>query len=211
MADARISCEDGVFKAGRICISSVKAVGQLAGMKGWNDFYHRIAAFHAWHICSTSILGHGTDQSENFSRLILCEELNLEKMDGSTLSNFLLSVLGMIVIYCSEKWPDIAADTWLTELAESRTESEDILRTWVELLISIFKCRLFTTTEGTLGMAEESVMERDLVCILFGCSIPVVLRGVSVTVSILAMRVLWTICMEGESRSWGKKVSASNV
>lgn len=113
MANTHILCEDGVLKAGRICISPAKAFGQLAGMNDWNDFYHRIAAFHAWHICSTYILGH-TDQSENFSRLILCEELNPEEMDGSTLSNFLLSVLGMIVIYCSEKWPDIAADPWLT-------------------------------------------------------------------------------------------------
>jgi hypothetical protein len=36
-------------------------------------------------------------------------------------------------------------------------------------------------------MAEEPVMEGDLVCILFGCSIPVVLREVSVTLSISAM------------------------
>lgn len=122
-------------------------------------------------------------------------------MDGSTLSNFLLSVLRMIAIYCSEKWPDIAADLWLTELAEFRTESEAILRTWVELMNVVFKCHLFITTEGTLRMAEESVMEGDLVCTLFSCSIPVVLLGVSVNLSISAMRVLWTKCMEGESTS----------
>jgi hypothetical protein len=34
--------------------------------------------------------------------------------------------------------------------------------------------------DGFLGLSEESIQKGDMVCILFGCSIPVVLRKDSV-------------------------------
>jgi hypothetical protein len=38
--------------------------------------------------------------------------------------------------------------------------------------------RLLTTSQGLLGIGSQTVLPGDLVCILFGCSMPIVLRGV---------------------------------
>lgn len=178
-ADAHVSCKDGILTARGVCISSVKAVGQISGMADKADYYHSITAFHAWYKFLTPKLGHGTEQSEDFSRLLLCDIIDPEDLVGRTLSNFLLSVLGVIVKYGHQRWPDIAVDPRLTRFAESVAESESMVRSWVEIISQIiFKRRLFITTQGDLGPAEESTMDGDIVCILFGCSIPVVLREV---------------------------------
>jgi hypothetical protein len=39
--------------------------------------------------------------------------------------------------------------------------------------------RSFITFEGDMGLAEVTVVDGDKVCILFGCSIPVILRKVN--------------------------------
>jgi hypothetical protein len=38
--------------------------------------------------------------------------------------------------------------------------------------------RLFTTSKGHVGMALQNVLPSDLICILFGCSMPMVLRKI---------------------------------
>jgi hypothetical protein len=37
--------------------------------------------------------------------------------------------------------------------------------------------RLMVSRDGRIGMAPEKAMKGDLVCILYGCSIPVLLRS----------------------------------
>jgi hypothetical protein len=68
-----ISCKDGILEARGVCISSVNTVGQLSGMDDMHDYYHAIKAFHAWHIFLTTKLGYDAGQSEDFSRLLLCD------------------------------------------------------------------------------------------------------------------------------------------
>ena len=55
-------------------------------------------------------------------------------------------------------------------------EREDFSETKAHLESSIKRKRFFVTSEGSLGSANEDIREGDEVVIIFGCSVPVILR-----------------------------------
>jgi hypothetical protein len=97
-----------------------------------------------------------------------------EDLMGTTESDFLLLVLELFeedhrleLLCCLPSQSHL--ETPRRERLAGRSCFHAIVR-------NIFKRGLFITSNGGLGIAQDSILGGDLICILFGCSIPVVLR-----------------------------------
>lgn len=178
-AEARVSRQTGVLEALGVQVGSVQTLGQSSEMMDMDDYYHTSKTFCAWLDLLIRELGAGFDRIEQCAQLFLCEIYEPEDLQDRTPSEFLQSVLGAIFIYISETWPDIEVGAQLKEYADQVRYSAGISKAWIQTISQIFwRRRFFITTEESLGLAEEHVRDEDIVCILFGCSIPVILRNV---------------------------------
>jgi len=98
-------------------------------------------------------------------------------------SFYVQAILGAFPLISRSHHPEIPLDQHLASLAtEFGSRWNDGLaeyRARVVVLESrslFFKRRFFISHTGMMGLAGEEVVEGDMVCIIFCCSLPVVLR-----------------------------------
>lgn len=153
-AEARIDLEKGTLFANGICIASVGSIAPSPQATYSDELDHGMETVQGW---KRYVLTH-SDQApvrlEEFKRLLLCDIP--EFMDLNTKS-----------------WVDLFDQDWL--LDSDYWRSVPRVQT---ITHNIFKRHLFITENVNLGMAQDSILKGDLVCVLFGCSIPVILRRV---------------------------------
>ena len=179
-SNARVDLNSATMTAEGVCIGSVQAVSNASEMKDTSDYCNMGRTLHGWLTFLRKQLPSNKDLFENYARLLLLDMIDPIESDGRTTSTYLLSILGAIAGDIHSAFPDILGDPELMKLMEIPT-AEDKLENWSWSICEVvFKRRLFITMDGFLGLSEESIQKGDMVCILFGCSIPVVLRKDSV-------------------------------
>jgi Heterokaryon incompatibility protein (HET) len=152
-AVARIDCMNDVLFAQGICIASIKAVAPLNETSYVNEELVGTSTVEAWR---DYVLDHAADnylgRVEELERLLLCD---IPERTGPK-TEFEMSPFDQNGSLNREYWAAVPNVQAITH--------------------NMFKRNIFITDDGNLGMAQDSILEGDLVCVLFGCSIPVILR-----------------------------------
>jgi Heterokaryon incompatibility protein (HET) len=170
---------DGTLRAQGICIDFVQAINKGSEMEDSNDYRNMATKFHEWLTFLQLKFPSRTDLIEKYARLLF-DKIHPGGSGGRTLLEFLQSCLASIASDIHSTFPDILETPLLRELRETATP-EDKSTHWGALIPQIiFKRQLFITQEGKIGLAEESIQESDSLCVLFGCSVPAILRKGSV-------------------------------
>jgi hypothetical protein len=171
-AEANIECKSGILTARGISLVSVDSIAPSLRMIYADDLESGTINVKSWKEYILNKFGHPTKLLEELTRLLLCDLL--ESLDSTTKS----SLLHILDLFDQDLWSD--KDDWHQLLTESRRSAQEKKhRSWVQAIVhNIFRRDLFVTENGDLGMAQDSILRGDLVCILFGCSIPIILRKV---------------------------------
>jgi hypothetical protein len=179
-SDAIVSRQSGILNARGICLGSMQSVGPASSMD-WNDSSWGRKTFCAWYtyfrIASTTIGGGEEMLCRYLARLLLCELSEPDEGLQRALSDCLRKNCTLSDCLCfwhkaRRPYVLLGADS----VAKSVSEAEQWIRSVSQMLS---RRRPFITSEGDMGLAERTVVDGDKVCILFGCSIPVILRKVN--------------------------------
>jgi hypothetical protein len=175
-AEAQVDRCRGVLKAAGIRIASIKAIAPSENAGYADDLVNGIATVELWKQYVFTNLGKSSKHSEHFTRLLLCDIIMPEDLSWTTESAFLKSILAL---FEEDHWPELSSDLSYHQVLETLRPERQMARSWVQVITTnIFKRNLFITSKDGLGIAQDSVLEGDLICILFGCSIPVILREI---------------------------------
>jgi hypothetical protein len=175
-AEAQVDRCRGVLKAVGIRIGSIKAIAPSINA-GYADYLlNGVATVELWKQYVLTHLGKSSKHSEHLTRLLLCDIIMPEDLRWTTESAFLQSILAL---FEEDHWPELCSGLSYDQVLEPQRPEKQKARSWVQVITTnIFERNLFITSNDGLGMAQDSVLEGDLICILFGCSVPVILREI---------------------------------
>ncbi|KAF4627244.1 hypothetical protein G7Y89_g10911 [Cudoniella acicularis] len=180
-SDASILHEEGILKAKGIRLNSIKHTSDISEIASLSDFYHSYKALHVWY---KFLITHQPSlrQDERFTRLILGDIIPERSINYGRLFphfNHLQDTWGAIIKQGPFSFPDLESHASLKYLVDGNYFNDNTLSHWGNTLSQkFFKRRLFITESGDIGLAGEEVAEGDILCVIFGCSIPVILRAV---------------------------------
>jgi hypothetical protein len=175
-ATAKIYRTNGILTANGVCLGSVTSISKVSGMDHMGDYVQAVVAIYTWHILVKTHFGKYTTYIDWFVRLLLCDIVTKDELEGRSESEFFQSVLSSLH---PTLWPDVIVDPLFDSIPEPSKGTNRGSLGWHQRIAEIiFKRRLFISGNGGLGLAQESILEDDLICILFGCSVPVILREV---------------------------------
>ena len=172
IAEATIRAEEGILTAKGVLVATIAQLGKATQMTHSRDIQQAIVAVHQWRRLVEENQGDDEAHLETFARTLRCDRVKLEDGDNhETLSEKLLAILMTI--------KELKSKMQIKELKES-TERKDIhTKAEVEgIAQQIFKRKVFLSFSGSMGLAPEEALAGDLICVLLGCSVPVVLRAI---------------------------------
>ncbi len=128
------------------------------------------ARIMSWNHLNLPGFGQAPTRLTDLERILLCD---IPERVHSNTESWFLNIVDFLhgEILPANKDRDSAVMSRSSEGGVKRSRVEAIVR-------NIYKRSLFITDNGHLGMAQDSILEGDLVCVLFGCSISVILRRV---------------------------------
>jgi hypothetical protein len=178
IAEISFKHADHILTANGLRLGHVRSVGKKENLESHLDLRSGIPILLSWFsLCNvtkapTSVLVDAFCRSINF--------------DYFTSSDFACSapleltekILAGIVVLAEEVCPEKKIDQLLAAL---RAKYDDVSIRWAKSwMISVFtvvkRRRLFISGSGLIGLGPEKVEVRDIICILLGCSVPVILR-----------------------------------
>ncbi|KAH7355364.1 heterokaryon incompatibility protein-domain-containing protein [Rhexocercosporidium sp. MPI-PUGE-AT-0058] len=180
-----------------VILGSIEAFGAPAAIN--EDLDLKIAAdmfYKYWQLMST-LPGDHVLKQESFVRTILCGKVMEDRIGKDTPSDFYRKVLGGFVELFMEVYParDIGASLTghsdfihaqgqhdaqtAANVSYNATAESVVWRSWVQFSVAAtWDRRFFVGSKGIVGMAPESALEGDVVCILLGCPHTMILRKV---------------------------------
>ncbi|KAG9235262.1 heterokaryon incompatibility protein-domain-containing protein [Amylocarpus encephaloides] len=193
-SEITFSTDGKVLVTKGVTIGSVQAFGTPPEMN--QALYLDMAAdmfYKNWQLMSTLSGAQQLDQ-EAFARTLVCGKILEDRIGNETLSTFCQKMLGGFAELFMEMYPSRVLDSILREHAMSihanhrqdaqatnvpyDAAAESIVwRSWVQFSVAVtWDRRFFLSTEGTMGVAPESSLEGDVICIPLGCPHPMILR-----------------------------------
>jgi hypothetical protein len=170
-------------------IGSISELGEPTGMENGDDKLNLIHAFHQWRGLLKTVGGSPYTNQEAFARTLLCNRFTKKDLRDLTASDHLRCVLGTFADLSLNLLPSIALDPLLIDFLAFRSEimkqeeelNEDQKKTiWGHWLLAcsryMWDRRFFITAGCDMGLAPLSTLVGDTICILFGCTSPLVLR-----------------------------------
>jgi hypothetical protein len=195
-AEATFLTDKNVLITKGVMISSIEDFGEPAITNEELDLKMAAELFYNnWQLISTSSVDQQLNQ-EAFVRTLLCGKILEDRIGNETMPSFLRKLLGGFAELFKEMYPTRALDSVLVECAnfihaEDRQVSEadnipydaavnsSVWRSWVQSSVAMtWDRRFFIGSEDTMGMAPESSLEGDIICIPLGCPHPMILRQV---------------------------------
>jgi len=184
-AHARFNLEEGaVFVSGGI-FDTVYHVGQPCAMERGDEFAPAAAAIIEWWSLAKSLTGASVLSQEAFVRTLCVSRIGAHHITSDfTKSKLLQWVLGACSTLASKFCPEMDLDETLQFTARLHDWSkypaqEARAMGWVsQISANILHRRLWVSNSGILGLVPDTITQGDNICILLGCSVPVVLRPV---------------------------------
>jgi hypothetical protein len=187
--EAHVHIDENILVVKGFRLGTIHRLGSKTGvgmMDDDEDLSSMIQAFHQWRSVLASNQGSKTPELGSFGRTLTCDLASAGSFERyGTDSFFVQAILGAFPLISHTQHPEITLDQQLASLAtEFGSRWNDGLaeyRARVVVLESrslFFQRRFFISYSGMVGLAGEEVLEGDVICVLFGCSLPVILRPV---------------------------------
>jgi hypothetical protein len=177
-----------------LMIGSIGHLGEPTSPNESLDLKMAAEAFYRnWQfICTLS--GDQQLNQEAFARTLLCGKILDDRIGDDTMSGFLQKIIGGFAELFLEMDPTGVLDRALVDCANfihagdrqraqanskphNTTAQSIIWRAWVQLSVAMTWDRRFFVGSGEImGMAPESALEGDIICIPLGCPHPMILR-----------------------------------
>ena len=183
-----------ILIAKAILIGSIEDFGGSAGVATGLDLKQAVSTFHDnWRLVGT-LPGNPRLNQEAFARTLLCGKILEDRVGNREMREFLRGILGGFAELSVEIYPHRILDPILSEhlnfihsegARDAQTNgidydkaSESIFwRSWIEASVAYnWDRRFFIGSSGTMGMAPETSLKGDIICIPLGCPHPMVLR-----------------------------------
>jgi hypothetical protein len=175
-AEAVIECGKGILSARGICMAFIRTLApslETDGLQTTDSLMVGTALIRLWQHFVLNFDDQKLDRLAEFARVLLCDIPESIAAVGSNAAHHSLDILSL---FEEDLWlDDVRTDQLNSNIVQKR--QRDIAEA-LAIIKNIFMRSLFITDTGALGMAQDSILEGDLICILFGCSIPVILRRV---------------------------------
>ncbi|KAF4626362.1 hypothetical protein G7Y89_g11798 [Cudoniella acicularis] len=169
---------DGVISTRGCYIDTVQRVGQPCEMKFTDDFDPALRAFQDWWVLWKSLKGTSNLSQQTFVRTLLCNRVGII---SSGLTDFLEWALKALSTLAAKRCREVSLDPTLLALAEGDDWEEDTSRKmiWISTITAyMMHRRFFVSSSGIAGLAPMRAAESDKICVIFGCSVPVILRPI---------------------------------
>ncbi|TVY83343.1 Heterokaryon incompatibility protein 6 OR allele [Lachnellula suecica] len=184
-----ISADGKILEAAGIRVGTIQHFGAKYNFdfKTRVDVLVAIKNFHAWRELLLSVKGNDLEAQKAFGRSLFCDSYYMEEDFTFERVDICLETLGAFASLSQRLLPEYPIDDSLKAYLErfnayATLHGLDVQKTDASWVISIsettIRRSLFISEEGLVGTASNQVTEDDLICILFGCSFPVVLRPV---------------------------------
>lgn len=188
--EAHVHIGGNILAAKGFHLRTITRLGSKTGvgmMDDEEDLSRMVQAFHQWLSVLSSNQQLKTPELGSFGRTLICDLASAGSSERyGTDSFYVQAILGAFPLISRALHPEIPLNQHLAALAtEFGSRWNDGLaeyRARVVVLESrslFFRRRFFVSHSGLMGLVGEEALEGDMICILFGCSLPVVLRLVS--------------------------------
>ncbi|RDW63474.1 hypothetical protein BP6252_11019 [Coleophoma cylindrospora] len=182
LARATFSPDGSVLTARGVIIDSINSVCTPCIMEHVKDLNRAIEAFHQWHDLLVQAKGPEMEHGINFCNTIWCSSgeglLNPLTMAGCTMASFIIILRMAIKDY--ELSP--ALKIWEVQLKDPKNANlwesmEESFEGWVRKCAErMHNKNFFYSNNGHVGMGPRNIEGGEYICLLLGCSYPVVLR-----------------------------------
>jgi hypothetical protein len=167
--------ENGILLARGFCIDRIKEHGMKAEMTNWKDTKEAMRTFCGWHKLLRKQFKDPRSQWERFFRTLWMTEKE------ETVKSESMSAAEEIRGYCKKACPREYSDLQFIQSVPPREPgiSKVSEKGFVDGIASYMYRRLFFISKNkTLGLGPDVLQKNDLICVLFGCKYPVILRYV---------------------------------
>jgi hypothetical protein len=174
------SMEGGVIVVKGYIVDIIQSVGDACRMEFTTDLDDLLEVFRSWWALWKSLNESSDAAQETFVRTVFSDRMK-DSNGGVVSFRWLLEILCKLSL---ERHPKVLLDATLQALLED-VESDytptltPAEMTWVIGLAStIVDRRFFVSSSGRPGLAPDATDVGDMICILFGCRVPVILRPI---------------------------------
>jgi hypothetical protein len=168
--------ENGILLARGFCIDRIKEHGMKAEMTDWKDTKEAMKTFCGWHRLLGEQFKDPRSQWERFFRTLWM----MEKEE--TVTSESMSAAGEIRGYCKKVCPREFDDSQFIQSVppyEPGIGNSISEKGFVDGIASyVYRRVFFISKNKTLGLGPDVLQKGDLICVLFGCKYPVILRYV---------------------------------
>jgi hypothetical protein len=182
LPEARFSVNGGVLTARGLYIDTINTVGIPCVMEHTTDIDRAIEAFHNWHGLLVQVKGPAMEHGIAFCSTLWCnptqEFLTPVQVAAYTFAAFLILLRVAVADYepsaallAFEKQLKAPSNAKLWE--DSKGQSQGRVTEYAQRMHGR---RFFATNKDSIGMGLQDVAVGDLVCVLLGCTYPVILR-----------------------------------
>lgn len=172
MAETSVEPGKGILVAKGIFVTKIEHIGRATSMTHSRDIQQAVVAVHDWRRLMEDRVSDDPNTLETFMRTLRCGRIKLEEGNNyETLRGKMLALLATI--------QELKTKAQIKKLKDSTDNYKMQVNTEIEgLAQQIFKRRFFLSSGLVMGLAPEEVHVGDLVCVLLGCSVPIVLREI---------------------------------
>jgi hypothetical protein len=172
-AEFELQHGDQILIPNGFLLSCIQSVGVKGHLKSRHDFYAGIHILLSWYKLCTAIKAPTLVQEDAFCRTIsfVCSSSPDDRLGRME------RCAGAIAMQAAEICPKELVDPEFMSLKEKYNIEKWRAERWLkEVYARIRRRRFFISDSNLIGMGPESAESGDIICILLGCSVPVVLR-----------------------------------
>ena len=184
-AQAQFDLDEGAMFVRGGSIDTVSHLGKPCLMEGTDEFEPALTAILDWWDLSKSLIGTSVQSQEAFVRTLCVDRIGAHHITSHfTKDKILQWVLGACSTLALKFHLEIDLDETLRASTKSHNWSlypaqEARAMGWIsQLSFNILHHRFCISSSSILGLLPDTVKQGDKICILLGCSLPVILRPV---------------------------------
>jgi hypothetical protein len=176
-AEFGLESGDQILIANGLVLSRILATGQHANFESSSNFGAGIPMVLRWYRLCNIIHAPPSVRMDSFCRTIYYDRFSPEDFRYSTTLELMERLLAAIVMLATELCPEERVDPQLIALRGKYNIENWWAKSWTGGACATLRGRRFFTSDSELmGMGPALTEAGDIICILLGCSTPVILR-----------------------------------
>jgi hypothetical protein len=177
IAQSDVRLGDQILIANGILLSHVQAVGQKGSFEERYDFKTGIPIILSWYKLWDLAKSFNQPRFEEFGTTLFWGALKFGKYSKCSTPVLMERILVAIAKLADKFCPEETVSPELVALKEKIHMEMWMAESWISRATQLIRGRrFFISTSELVGMCPSSAEPGDIICILLGCSVPVVLR-----------------------------------